>query len=279
MRADEQKRRTVMNTEVAKGETSTTKDPWQLVEQNQGLVWWMAKKMYPLYRQRGLSLLELDDFVQEGLLGLWRAAEKFDPAAGFQFSTYASFWIRRAMRRAVVNQARVIRLPSEILAEQNRLNRIVGQYWQQGTTPSVEALATIMGCSKERIVCLLVWQQDVKSLQQPLTVNADEEENHLGDLLAAPDTSIQREAEHQVQEMLACLSPVEQQVIEHRYQIGSQTEHNSEDIPLTFTEVARRLNMTTERVKSVEARALLKMRYWAAQGGIWPLSVVGPVQR
>lgn len=271
-----------MNTEVAKGETSTTKDPWQLVEQNQGLVWWMAKKMYPLYRQRGLSLLELDDFVQEGLLGLWRAAEKFDPAAGFQFSTYASFWIRRAMRRVVANQARVIRLPSEILAEQNQLNCIVGQCWQQGTPPSMEALATIMGCSKERIVCLLAWQQDVKSLQQPLTVNADEEENTLGDLLAAPDTSVQREAELLVQEMLSCLSPGEQQVIEHRYLIGSQAKYSSEDIPQAFTEVARRLNMTTERVKSVEARALLKMRYWAAQEGIWSLevkSIVGPTRR
>jgi len=260
--AGKQKRRQTMRTEGASVGTRTDTHPWQLVEENQGLVWWQARKIHSRYTLKGVRGLEIDDLIQEGFLGLLRAAEKFDPAAGFRFSTYAPFWIRRNILEAIAKQTRLIPLPQEVRQELIYLQRAMGTVLQQGEEPAVETLAEALGCSKERVVFLLdLRHDDMQSLDQP-TANGDEE-TPLRDLIAAPNDTQGQDERSVLAELLDYLLPMERAVIEIRYQIGPTATHDPSDVPLPFAVVTRQLGIRIEKAQRLEMQAFLKMRYRA----------------
>jgi RNA polymerase primary sigma factor len=231
-----------------------------LVEHHLGLVVHIAKRYAGSYQ--GHHILDLDDLVQEGVLGLMRAAEKFDAYKGFRFSTYATYWIRWAIGQAIMNESRPIRLPTTIWSASGRLVRAQAALWQQyQREPSLDELAEVMQCAKEQVLVLLHLQHEPMSLEQP--VYAEQEVTRLRDQLAAPDNSEQQEQQTEVVELLTHLSSRERRVIQTRYQLGPTGASNVEDLPLSYTEVSRQLGMTTGLVKAIETRALLKMRFWA----------------
>jgi RNA polymerase primary sigma factor len=229
-----------------------------LVERHLGLVVHLAKRYARSYQ--GHHILDLDDLVQEGVLGLMHAAEKFDARKGFQFSTYATYWIRWAIGQAIMNESRAIRLPTTIWSASGRLVRAQALLWQQyQREPSPDELAEVMQCPKEQILVLLQFQHELVSLEQP--VYSEHEVTLVGDQFAAPDDTQQREQQTEVADLLKHLSPQERRVIEMRYQLAQTAD--AEDIPLPYTEVSRQLGMTPGLVKAIETRALMKMRFWA----------------
>ncbi len=234
----------------------------RLVEDHLGLVVHIAKRYARSYL--GHHILDLDDLVQEGVLGLIHAAEKFDARKGFRFSTYATYWIRWAIGQAIMNESRAIRLPSPIWYAAQRLVRAQALLWQQKQRePSPDELAEVMQCAKEQVLVLLQLQHEIVSLEQP--VFFENEAYFLGSLLEAPDDTEQREQQAVVADLLKHLSPQERRVIELRYQLG---QPEAEDIPLPYTEVSRRLGMTTKLVKAMEERAFMKIRFWAERGHV-----------
>jgi RNA polymerase primary sigma factor len=237
------------------------------VEDHLGLVMHLAKRYAGSYQ--GHHILDLDDLYQEGVLGLLHAAEKFDARKGFRFSTYATYWIRWAIGQAIMNESRTIRLPTTIWSASGRLVRAQAALWQQKQRePSPDELAEAMQCEKEQVLVLLQLQHEPISLEQP--VYAEQEATLFGDQLTAPDDSEQREQHTEVADLLKHLSPRERQVIEARYQLGYTGTYGVEDIPLPYTEVSRQLGMTTGLVKAVEARAFVKMRFWATRSPYVP---------
>jgi RNA polymerase primary sigma factor len=235
----------------------------RLIENHLGLVVQIAKRYARRYS--GYGVVDLDDLIQEGALGLIHAAEKFDAARGFQFSTYASWWIRRAITVAIATQTRTIRVPTGTWEELKHLAQAQGALWQQlQREPALGELAACMGCEQERVVLLLQMQHETLSLEQPVV--GEHDAYLLGDVLEAPNDSEQGERQAQVASLLRHLTAQERQVITLRYQLGAEAEYGSEDIPLPYTEVGRRLKVTAELVKSVESRALMKLRFWAARG-------------
>ena len=237
------------------------------VEDHLGLVMHLAKRSAGSYQ--GHHILDLDDLYQEGVLGLMHAAEKFDARKGFRFSTYATYWIRWAIGQAIMNESRTIRLPTAIWSASGRLVRAQTALWQQyQREPSPDELAEAIQCEKEHVLVLLQLQHEPVSLEQP--VYSEQEATLLGDQLTAPDDSEQREQQREVADLLKHLSPRERRVIEIRYQLGHTGAYGVEDIPLPYTEVSQQLGMTTGLVKAVEARALLKMRFWATRSPYVP---------
>jgi RNA polymerase sigma factor (sigma-70 family) len=233
-----------------------------LVEHHLGLVVHLAKRYARSYQ--GHHILDLDDLVQEGVLGLMHAAEKFDVHKGFRFSTYATYWIRWAIGQAIMHESRTIRLPTTIWAASGRLVRAQAALWQQKQRePSLDELAEVMQCPKEQVLVLLQFQHELVSLEQP--VYSEQETTLFGNQLAAPDDSEQREQHTEVAELLKHLSPRERQVIQTRYQLGPTGAYSVEDIPLPYTIVGQQLGMTPGLVKAVEERAFVKMRFWAAR--------------
>jgi RNA polymerase sigma factor (sigma-70 family) len=224
-----------------------------------------CKLMAGRYWQPRLArFLDYDDLAQEGALGLIRAVETFDEGRGFQFGTYARWWVRQAMSRAIAEKARVIRLPEYLSGELKRLARVQGALWQEHhQEPIVEQMTQAMECAQRQVVFLMQLRQEVLSLEDE---ERDEEEQHLGERLQAPDPSQQREEQASVTELLDHLNPRERRVIVARYQLGQGAEHGVEDIPVPYSVAARQLEMTDYLVKQVEERALLKMRYWAERG-------------
>jgi len=234
-----------------------------LVEHHLGLVVHLAKRYAGSYQ--GHHILDLDDLVQEGVLGLMHAAEKFDARKGFHFSTYAAYWIRWAIGQAIMYESRTIRLPTTIWSASGRLVRAQAAFWQQyQREPSLDELAEAMQCPKEQILVLLQFQHELVSLEQP--AYSEHEVTLVGDQLVAPDDTQQREQHTEVAELLKHLSPREQQVIKTRYQLGLTA--NTEDIPLPYTIVGQELGMTPGLVKAIETRALMKLRFWAERGNI-----------
>ncbi len=230
------------------------------VEEHLGLVMHLAKRYAGSYQ--GHAILDLDDLYQEGILGLMHAAEKFDARKGFRFSTYATYWIRWAIGQAIMHESRTIRLPTTIWPALQRLTRAQATLWQQQQRePSLDEVAEAMQRAKEQVLVLLHLQHEPLSLEQP--VYSEDEEMTLGQTLAAPDDSEHREQQYEVAELLNHLSPQERQVIETRYQLGQATTYGIEDIPLPYTSIGRQLGMTASLVKTIETRALLKLRFWA----------------
>ncbi len=240
-----------------------------LVESHLGLVMHIAKRYERRYQ--GQHVLDLDDLVQEGVLGLIRAAKKFDVQQGFQFSTYATFWIRQAIRQAIMTGSRTICLPEHAWSASRRLAQAQAVLWQQYRhEPSVDELAAAMQWSRERVLLLLQHQQAMLSLEQPVSSEHESTETMLlGERIAAPNNTEdteQREQHQEVADLLKHLTRQERQVIECRYQLGQATACDREDIPVPYAAVGRHMQMSAALVKSVETRALLKLRFWAERG-------------
>jgi len=248
MPAEELKRRVWS---IIEGETKANLAKKELIEANLRLVVSIAKK----YTNRGLQFLDL---IQEGNIGLMKAVDKFEYQRGYKFSTYATWWIRQAITRAIADQARTIRIPVHMIETINKLIRTSRYLVQEiGREPTPEEIASKMEIPLDKVRKVLKIAKEPISLETPV---GEEEDSHLGDfiedkrIITPSDAVVNINLQEQTRKVLATLTPREEQVLRMRFGIGEKSDH-------TLEEVGQKFTVTRERIRQIEAKALRKLRH------------------
>jgi RNA polymerase primary sigma factor len=240
-----------INRQMSIGEAKARRAKKEMVEANLRLVISIAKK----YTNRGLQFLDL---IQEGNIGLMKAVDKFEYRRGYKFSTYATWWIRQAITRSIADQARTIRIPVHMIETINKLNRISRQMLQEmGREPTPEELAERMEMPEDKVRKVLKIAKEPISMETPI---GDDEDSHLGDfiedanVLSPIDSATGEGLKETTHNVLAGLTPREAKVLRMRFGIDMNTDH-------TLEEVGKQFDVTRERIRQIEAKALRKLRH------------------